>query len=157
MNALFFSLLLFYPFSLSFSFSFSSLFKRRVVTWQDNVLPGHNGGWKREFTPSNRRFILEKREMERFVSFEFVNSFLVIISKRIIEIFIIDFWWNLDWNIFQILRFLFKEDRSNISFPLNGNTSSSKLYIYTRLNTGLIIARHEERNLSARFPEFASY
>lgn len=79
------------------------LFKRRVVTWQDNVLPGHNGGWKREFT-SNRRFILEKREMERFVSFEFVNSFLVIISKRIIEIFIIDFWWNLDWNIFQILR-----------------------------------------------------
>ena len=31
------------------------------------------------------------RWTKRFVSFEFVNSFLVIIS-RIIEIFIVDFW-----------------------------------------------------------------
>lgn len=34
----------------------------------------------------------KERWTKRFVSFEFVNSFLVIISKRIIEIFIIDFW-----------------------------------------------------------------
>lgn len=89
-----------FSFSFSFSFSNDALWHGRITCYQVIMVDESESLHRRIEDLSWKK----KRWTKRFVFFEFVNSFLVIISKRIIEIFIIDFWWNLDWNIFQILR-----------------------------------------------------